>query len=381
MILAENIWNFLSVPLVFLLGLISCIFLGVKLKISSVKIFILYFYHTLVCFIYYWYVVEFGGDAVAYYKSAQAGFLNFNFGTDFINLIVYFLYNFFKLSLISVFLIFNIFGAIGLLLFFHCLQMALKNNRSYFSGIIWVIILLPSISFWSSGIGKDSLSFLAVTLAMWAALELKKRLLAMVAAITIMYLVRPHIAAMMIMALTFSIIIENNISATKKLIIGFLILGIFPVFIPFALRYAGLDAGFNSANFIEYIKIRQNYNLEGGGGINISTMILPEQLFAYMFRPTLFEGNSIFFMAAGFDNLILLVLFLFGVYSMFFNARSHLGESRVFMWSYALMAWLALAMTTANLGIALRQKWMFAPCLIFLFISAIANKKRLDLPN
>ena len=56
--------------------------------------------------------------------------------------------------------------------------------------------------------------------------------------------------------------------------------------------------------------------------------------------------------------------------------RSDLGENRAFMWVYALMAWGILAMTTANLGIALRQKWMFAPMLIFLFISVIGRKKQ-----
>jgi hypothetical protein len=37
-------------------------------------------------------------------------------------------------------------------------------------------------------------------------------------------------------------------------------------------------------------------------------------------------------------------------------------------------------MTTANLGIAMRQKWMFTPILIFLLISmlAAAEKKRMN---
>jgi len=38
-----------------------------------------------------------------------------------------------------------------------------------------------------------------------------------------------------------------------------------------------------------------------------------------------------------------------------------------------------LATTTANLGIAMRQKWMFLPCLIFLLLSVIgAKNKELD---
>jgi len=36
---------------------------------------------------------------------------------------------------------------------------------------------------------------------------------------------------------------------------------------------------------------------------------------------------------------------------------------------------VVLAMTTANLGIAIRQKWMFAPMLIFLLISLVGKNR------
>jgi hypothetical protein len=46
------------------------------------------------------------------------------------------------------------------------------------------------------------------------------------------------------------------------------------------------------------------------------------------------------------------------------------------MWVYVFGSWLILAMTTANMGIALRQKWMFAPMLIFLLISVIGRRRQ-----
>ncbi len=342
---------------------------------------VLYFYHTVFCLFYYWYVDNFGGDAIGYYKSASIGDFDLNFGTDAVSVIVYFLYHIFSLSIISIFLVFNIFGAVGLILFAQCLQVALQGNQSCLSKISWIVLLLPSISFWSSAIGKDSLSFLAITLAIWAALELKKRLLTMAVAIAIMLIIRPHMAAMMMMALAFSMVVDNKISLRRRMFFGAVVLSISSVLVPFALNYAGLYGGLSLMGLNEYVKIRQNHNLEGDGGIDISGMTLPEQLFAYMFRPTLLEGDSVFFLAAGMDNLILLCLFLVGIYHILRGKKSHLGESRVFMWTYALMAWLVLAMTTANMGIALRQKWMFAPCLIFLFISVIASKKLPHLPT
>jgi hypothetical protein len=43
------------------------------------------------------------------------------------------------------------------------------------------------------------------------------------------------------------------------------------------------------------------------------------------------------------------------------------------MWLYVLITWTVLAVTTANLGISLRQKWMFAPVLMFLLLSRIGR--------
>lgn len=85
----------------------------------------------------------------------------------------------------------------------------------------------------------------------------------------------------------------------------------------------------------------------------------------------LFEVKSFLGLAAAIDNLILLGLFVFGGIPTLLGRRSVFGENRIFMWAYSLSAWLILAMTTANLGIALRQRWMFAPMLIFLLISAL----------
>ena len=145
--------------------------------------------------------------------------------------------------------------------------------------------------------------------------------------------------------------------------------------VPFAIRYVGIGELVNVETLFAYIDERQSYNTEGGGGVDIASMGLPMQMFTYVFRPTLLEARSVLALAASFDNFIFLGLFIAGVFSLVRGRTSSLGENRVFMWSYVLGSWLILAMTTANLGIALRQKWMFAPMLIFLLISVIGKQR------
>jgi hypothetical protein len=48
-----------------------------------------------------------------------------------------------------------------------------------------------------------------------------------------------------------------------------------------------------------------------------------------------------------------------------------------FLLAYSVTAWVMLALTTANLGISVRQKWMFAPMLIFLFLSVAGRRRRI----
>ena len=45
----------------------------------------------------------------------------------------------------------------------------------------------------------------------------------------------------------------------------------------------------------------------------------------------------------------------------------HPQENRWFMLIFAITTLLVLAVTTANSGIAVRQKWMFMPMLLYFF--------------
>jgi len=356
-------------------GVIFSIIIGGFFSVKKWRAFVIYIWHTIFSLVYMWYAVSFGGDSLDYFYKSNSSWSNFNFGTFAVVFFTSFLAQIVGLSLLGCFLVFNLFGVVGLLAFDGCLQAVGKNAN--IKRLSTLIIFLPSVSFWSSAIGKDSISFMAVGLALWAALHLKRRLGLMAFAVVAMLFVRPHMAGMMVIALAIAALLESRASLPKKVLIGALSASVAAVMVPFALTYAGVEDVVDVDSVSAYIDTRQSYNMEGGGGIDIASMSLPEQLFAYMFRPFIFEINSFFSAAAAFDNLILFFLFLAGGWAMLKGKRSDLGENRAFMWVYSLMAWGILAMTTANMGIALRQKWMFAPMLIFLFISVIGRRKQI----
>lgn len=371
----SSVWHLISAIFVFFAGAFFSVWSAKRLFIGSKRALLIYVWHTFFSMLYLWYVLNYGGDSIGYFQDAINIGGYFTFGTNAVTYLTGLLVRGLGLSILGAFLVFNMFGVIGLLAFDSCLRTATQNKPRYLQRLATIIVFLPSVSFWSSAIGKDALSFMAAGLALWAALALNRRWLLMAFAVAVMLLVRPHMAGMMVMAWTFAILLSRKTSLGKKVFLGVLSAITAAVMVPFALQYAGVGEVVDIENLIAYVEQRQSFNMEGGGGVDISAMSLPMQLFTYMFRPVIFEANTVFALAASVDNLILLYLFAIGGWAVLRGRKSGLGESRAFMWSYALLAWLVLAMTTANLGISLRQKWMFAPMLIFLLISVIGVKK------
>ena len=208
-----------------------------------------------------------------------------------------------------------------------------------------------------------------MSFALWAALDFSRRRGLMAFSIILMLSVRPHIATIMMVAVIGAIVFDSHLVYYKRLLLGIVTLLLLFLLVPYTLDYTGLG---QTDRLIDYIEERQNLNLEGGAGdVEISSLSFPMQLFTYMFRPTIFEFRGFASFAAAIDNLIILALFLI---LPFYYSRNHKADSRrniKFLWIYSLIAWSVLSLTTANLGIALRQKWMFAPMLIFIILSYV----------
>lgn len=369
-------WGYFSSVFVFLFGFFLVLKTSSFLRVSQKKSSYLYLWHTFMCLIYLWYVVNNGGDALVYYHRAGMGDYELRPGTNGVVLLnSIFVYGF-KFSLLGSFLVNNIFGSLGLVFLYSSLDYAVKNKGRYVKNLSFLIVFLPSISFWSSSLGKDSIAFMATAFSLWAAINLEKRIFFMGFSIFIMFLVRPHMAGLMIIALSLSVILSSKVGLIRRFLIGFIAIFIAAALVPFAIQYAGVEDPTSIDSVADYVESRQGLNMHGGGSVDISSMSLPMQLFTYVFRPTVLEATNIFTFAAALDNLILLYLFIAGGFALIKKRKRNFTENRKFMWVYAGLAWLVLAMTTANLGIAVRQKWMFAPFLIFLLISLIGKEKR-----
>jgi len=227
---------------------------------------------------------------------------------------------------------------------------------------------MPARGFWSAAFGKDAISFMAAGLAVWASQAMGRRFVVMAIAATLMLAVRPHIAAMLVAALGASMVFQRGVGIVPRLLIGAIAITSASMAIPLALEESNLGSSASAADVYEYIEGRQSYNMEGGGGVNISSMPLPLQIFTYLFRPLPIEAHSIPAFASAIDNVALLIITFLAIRGRFKGWAHDEVRGKPFLWIYSISVLVMLSLTTANLGISMRQKWMFIPMLMVLVL-------------
>lgn len=344
---------------------------GCRKKEDFITVTALFIWHTLFSVSYYLYSLSNAADATVYYAQSVLGErTDFYPGTPFVNYFSSILSQGADASYLNTTLQYNLVGTLGLILLYLSLKKYLRDFPWY-----WVLILfIPSMSFWSAGLGKDSIAFFATCLFLHAVTNDKKSFLSIAFAFFLMFMVRPHIAAMFLISYLIYFIIQARVYFIFKVVIlPIIALGIFSS-IGFVQSYVGLeDASIDGVS--SYIDGRQGLNSRGGSSLDISSMSYPMQMFTYVFRPLPFEASSAVALVTSLENTILLSLVAYILLKSKFNFRPFVQSKNLWLFTYVFLTCTILAITTANLGIATRQKWMFMPVLLYLLIYAFHNHK------
>lgn len=345
-------------------------FIGSKNKKDILVITALFFWHTLYSVVFYLYTLSNSADARKYYRISLGDNLDFYPGSPFVYYITSFVSKGFDASYLNATLFFNLIGALGLVLLY-------KSLKDYFIALPWywvLILFIPSMSFWSGGLGKDAISFFATCLFLYSITSGKKMALLVPSAFFLMFMVRPHIALIILVSYIIYFIIKAKVHIVFKVFtLPIIAVGIF-LSVGFVQQYVGIEEA-SLGSVSGYIDDRQSSNLGGGSSLDIASMNYPMQMFTYVFRPLPFEASSAVALVTSLENTILLFLFIYILFKSKFNFRPFIHDKNLWLFTYVFLTCTILAMTTANLGIATRQKWMFMPVLLYLLIYAFHNYK------
>lgn len=365
----ENAWHVFAAVLVLLLGLIIALIQKKIFGVPQKRAIILYFWHTFFCIFYFWYSVNNAADAKTYYFNS----LTYDGGLNFGSLGVYYVTSFFtqvlNMSYGNVFLVFNIFGFVGLIALASALQHVTRNSRSDIQRLSILFLFLPGLSFWSVAIGKDAFTFMGAGLATWAALDFQRRLSALAISLVLYLIPRPHMAGILLLSFSFALLLSSRLGLYKKLSLLIILVPLTIVGIQLGMNHAGLESVTDLAEIEEYFDGRQQVNLGGGSSVDIASMPLLAKLLTYLLRPLFFDATGILGLIVSFENFVLLALCL-AVALRRKRTPSNLGR---FEFSFYILfvgiSWLVLSSSTANLGIAVRQKIMFLPMLVVVLFS------------
>jgi len=348
---------------------------------------LIYFWHSLFCFIFINYAITNDLDAIGYFLVSK-NLDNFSlFSTGFVRTFSSLFSKYLGFNLVSCFFIFNLIGSLGQILYYKNIQPFIKKIKSNFKYLVLLSVWLPTMHFWTSSIGKDSLIYFLINLSIYCLYNLKKRYLLLLPSLIFIALIRPYIGITLFLSIAIAVFFRLKLPKNFKLILRLLTIISFIFFFYLGTKFLNLDIVLNISNLdlvFDTIEYHRGATEIGGSSIDMNSLNPPLRLFTYMFRPLFFDANNIFGIVSSIDNLILISIFSYPILRLIFLSKLkklELKPFNLFLLLYSSLTWFFLASTTSNLGIALRHKLMFLPALIIVILDISVNSNRKYLIN
>ncbi len=335
-------------------------------------------YHLFFVFISYDYLLQNGGDALDYWfqtssAQGQSWFDFFGYGTDAILFINYPLVNWFGISLLGGFLIYGLIGFLGFIQLYRLALLMLNTVvlPSFTKYILYAFLLLPNTHFWTAMIGKEALVFTALATLFLKAYQQKYSSLLFILSFLLIFLVRPHVAFMLVLTFGIVTLFSSKVMLKNKLIsLGTTLLLLSVSFYMF-LQLSEIKR-------LDWSRI-QRFNLgslrsfEGSGSVvPMETYSYPMKLFTFYFRPFFEKSANPYYLILSVENLFTLILIAAGTVALvYYRKKIKNFEYIAFIILFCILAGLLFTQRYAGLGILVRTKIMLLPFLGITLISVL----------
>ena len=244
-----------------------------------------------------------------------------------------------------------------------------------------LVLLLPSNLFWSSAIGKDALAQLFIGLTAFGYAKVCQKLepraiLTCAIGIAGMVAVRPHIGAMLAVAVTLPFSVGKSrggwANLAAKIVLVPLLVGVSLLVVSQAGEFVGLETA-DSQTGIDTINRLTKSTQIGGSAFNSGQSLslrVAESPFL-MFRPFPWEVSGGMAAVASLEALGLM-WFAWKRRSGLMAALRNWRDPFVgFVLTYSLIFSVAFAAATSNFGILVRERIMMVPLALMLFCARL----------
>lgn len=343
----------------------------------------LFIFHQIISLIFSFYITKYGGDALLYWFISNPKGLNntwtsyYGTGTTFLQFICYPLVKYLNISFYIGGLLFGILGFLGLAYIYLIVRKFTKNHIILYSYSFFPLLLfLPNLHFWSSGIGKDSIMFFGLMVFLNALFQFKKKFIWGVLALILIYHIRPPMSFFLLASAFIAVFIDSKLQAGYKIALSVLMLSSLALLYNKVLSSVNIDK-LDKDSIEQYSTTHiANLSKDSNSGVNTEKYPLPLKIFTFLYRPLFFDINGPLAIVASFEDLLLLWLSLFMIFKLKLYAIFKKAPFQIkTLMLYFIIASVAFSLILSNLGIMLRMKIMVEPALlIFLFWSIVYTK-------
>ena len=342
-----------------------------------------------------WAVLEFvyggSGDATGYHGAGHElvalwrGFEvpEMGIGTVFVDATTGFLYIPYVPTFLGGFFLFATVAFMGQLLLFAAFRKGDRSGRLRWYAI--GVLFLPTIVYWPSSIGKESLMFLFLGLASYGAAGLLrdhrlKWVIILAAGLAGAAAVRPHVALIVVGALAVAIIFrkrqEGEKFSFKRLVAIAAVGSVLVAVVAVAAANFNIDisSGLSTSDGVERVIGNVEVNTSGGGsgtegGIIRSPLEFPGGFVKVLFRPFPNEAPTLQVMATSMEGMLLLGLLLWRLIPILKNFR-HIRRYPYVMYAFVYTMGFVIAFSSFNnFGLLARQRSQVMPFLLVIIIS------------
>jgi len=328
-------------------------------------------------------------DAARYHRAGQGlaesiRHLDFSWiadyfepGTEFIEIVTGFVYSVIGPTLPGGFLLFAFLAFVGAIFYYKAFRIAFPTgNKKLYAGLAF---LYPSWVYWPSSIGKDaSLALLIGLFAYGIALVFRKvhwkGWLLLALALVGVAMIRPHVSAMLALALAFPLVFALPLrTGALTPIVRALVTAVAILVCWVTITQAAAFLQFEEISFgqaLQTYELFQEQALRGGAAFAPLSIMhplgVPMAIVTILFRPFPWEAHSFAALILSFEGLLLIVLCLWRwrrIARAILSIRS--DPYALFIVAYAILFILVFT-SMGNFSLVGRQRLMLLPLFFML---------------
>lgn len=373
--------------------ILLCLGLLLAMKLNRKRMILILIFSGFFRFLFCLYFASKLSDSyIQFFNRANPEFIWF--GTGLVKWLVYYVRLFLTgNSYLATVGFFSGFGMIGQVFYLasydHLARKATQHDLLVYGHRYWpyiLIMLWPSYLLWTCGLGKDSLSFFGIAICVYCFVSYGHRspvkLILFLFSFCLIFVIRPYLLIVFMGALFLGFVVFNNrVSYLMKVLVAIIAFVSFLLFLPVLLKVGHINA-FTYLDIVNRGYINQVHQ-SIGTAIPVPTnnprylpLFLPWTMFANTFLPLFYPMHNLAAFMASIENTFLLFFVVQLIrYRKYYKQLVSYFPRLFFLFYLFLSGMGLLGLLNTNLGLAMRQKTMYTPCLLIICCLVLVSAK------